>query len=204
MSGDEPLEDPITAAILRGTHYERLRVSQRGLFKQPLARKLAWQSAILAGLALVLPLTMQLPESTRELFSSSDLLWSSPKILLLCAFAGFVVSTAALGLVYVGYRRLQSDGELSEREARRLLTIEDVASVMSFITGAFAVIAVDGYILLGYGGEAMMAAYFDAGGENLFAAAQIPVTVLELAVASGLLAVVFFVLSRLFNRKLSN
>ncbi|WP_410767004.1 hypothetical protein [Haloferax sp. DFSO60] len=203
MSGDKPYEDPITAALLGDSHYERLRVGRYALFKQPLSRKLIWQSVIFATLALVLPLTLTLPASTQMLFSSDDLLWATPKILLLGVYAVAIVSTSALALTYVGYRRVKADDELSEREACKLLDIEDVASVVSLVTGVLAVAIVVGTFLLGLGGEAAMSLFLSAGGENPFAPTRMPVSVLGVGLSTTALAVVFFLASRLFDQRLS-
>ncbi|MFC7202148.1 hypothetical protein ACFQJC_01365 [Haloferax namakaokahaiae] len=203
MNGDKPYEDPIAAAILGDSPYERLRVGRYALFKQPLSRKLVWQSMIFSTLALVVPLTMTLPTSTQQLFSSDDLLLATPKILLLGAFGVGVVSVSALALTYVGYRRVTAPDGLTEREACKLLDIEDAASVVSLVTGALAVGIVVGIFLLGLGGDAAMSMFLSLGGENPFAPTAMPVSVLGVGLATSTLAVVFYALSRLFDRRLS-
>lgn len=202
MDTDKQFEDPIAAALLSDSVYDSLRVRRRSLFKQSLPRKLAWQSAILAALAMVLPLAVALPESTRTLFPTGDPLSSTPKILLLGAYAGGIEAIAALGLIYVGVRRLRHDGSLTERQARRLLDIEDMASLFSLVTGPFAVLAFDGVFLLAVSGNDAMATFFAAGGDNPFASAAIPVTLLEVTAVAGVLAVAVFAVSRLFERHL--
>ncbi|MFC4359147.1 hypothetical protein ACFO0N_14465 [Halobium salinum] len=201
MDGTDRVEDPIASAVLGESAYERLRARRYSLFKQSIPRKLAWQAAILGALTLVLPLAATLPASTRRLFAGGDPLAAAPKILLLGAYAGAIEVVAAVGLCYVGYRRLRQGTELSEREARTLLNVEDVASMISLVTGAAAVAAVDGFFLLAHGGDAM-AAFFEAGGENPFAATPVPVTVLGVTLSAAGLAVVLFALSRLFDRRL--
>ncbi|KAB1193796.1 hypothetical protein GJR96_10245 [Haloferax sp. MBLA0076] len=202
MVQDDSFEDPIASALIDGSPYEQLRVRRRSLFKQSISQKLAWQSLILAGLTLVFPLAMTLPPSTRALFPGGDPLGSSPKILVLGAYAGTIVTIAALSLVYVGFRRLQREQSLSEREASHLLNVEEVASLISLITGVLAVVAVDGFFLLGLAGEDAIAAFLAAGGENPFGGAVIPVTVPMVAIPAGLLAAVLFALSRVFHRRL--
>jgi hypothetical protein len=201
MDENDGLDDPIASALLGGSTYERLRARRYSLFKQSLPRKLALQSAVLGALALVFPLAVTLPSSARSLFPGGEPLSAAPKILVLGAYAGVIEVVAAAGLVYVGYRRLRSDDTLSEGEARTLLNVEDVASMISLVTGAAAVAAVDGFFLLAHGGDAM-AAFLAAGGENPFAGTPIPVTVPGIAVPAAVLAVVLFVLSRLFERRL--
>ncbi|WP_410767003.1 hypothetical protein [Haloferax sp. DFSO60] len=203
MDGDEQFHDPIAAALLSDSTYERLRVRRRSLFKQPLSRKLAWQSGILAALGLIVPLSLLLPTSTRTLFPPGDILWSSPKILLLGAYAGTIVTVSALALAYVGYRRVTASGALSEREASRLLNIEDVASLISLITGLSAIVAINGIFILGQGGDRAMSMFFAAGGENPFAATTIPVSVVGVGGAAIVAAVFIFALSRVFARRLA-
>jgi hypothetical protein len=201
MDENDGFEDPIASALLGSSTYEQLRARRYSLFKQPLPRKLALQSAILGALALVFPLAMTLPSSARSLFPGGDPLSSAPKILVLGAYAGVIETVAAAGLAYVGYRRLHSGDALSEGEARTLLNVEDVASMISLVTGAAAVAAVDGFFLLAHGGDAM-SAFFAAGGDNPFAGTPIPVTVPGVAAPAAVLAAVLFVLSRLFERHL--
>ncbi|KAB1198699.1 MULTISPECIES: hypothetical protein [Haloferax] len=202
MDADNQFEDPIAAALLSDSIYESLRVRRRSLFKQPLSRKLAWQSLILGSLAMVLPLAMAFPESTQALFPAGDPLTSTPKILLLGAYAGIIEALAAVALVYVGYRRIRHGESLTEQQAGRLLDIEEMASLFSLVTGPFAVLAFDGVFLLGLGGQDTMASFFAVGGDNPFAATTIPVSLLEVTVAAGVLAVLVFAVSRLFERRL--
>jgi len=194
------VDDPITAALLGESQYERARARRYSLFKQSIPRKLALQGFVLAALALVYPLAITLPASSRALFPGGDPLASTPKILLLGAYAGTIELVAVLGLVYVGYRVQRDHGDLGEREAHRLLNVEDVASMISLVTGAAAVAAVNGFFLLGHGGQDAMSAFFAAGGENPFAATPIPVTVVSIAVPAAVLSVTLFALSVAFAR----
>lgn len=202
MGSDDRFDDPIAAAFLGDSAYARIRARRHSLFKQSIARKLTWQSAILAALALVLPLAMTLPASTRALFPGGDPMAATPKILVLGAYAGVIELVAAAGLTYVGVRLWRGGDALSEPEIHHLLTVEDVASYVSIVTGAAAVAAVDGVFLLGLGGEAVMDSFFAAGGLNPFAGAEIPVTVSMVAVPAAVLAFVLFGLSRVFARRL--
>lgn len=202
MDRDDSVTDPIASALLDGSQYQRLRARRYSLFKQSIPRKLAWQGTILGALALVLPLAMTLPAWTRRLFPGGDPLSSTPKILLLGAYAGVIEAVAAVGLLYVGYRRLRAGDSLSEREARHLLSVEDVSSMISLVTGAFAVAAVDGFFLLGHGGERAVGAFLAAGGGNPFAGTTVPVTVVGIAIPAAVLAATLFVLSWYFRRRL--
>jgi hypothetical protein len=202
MGGNDEVDDPVTSAVLGDSTYERLRVQRYSLFKQSIPQKLAWQGIVLGALALVLPLAMTLPASARAHFPGGDPLAAAPKILLLGAWAGAIELVAALGLAYVAYRRLSLGDALSEPQARHLLTVEDVASMVSLVTGAVAVLAVDGFFLLGHAGEDGITAFTAAGGENPFASTPIPVTVVGVATAASVLAVAVFALSRYLDGRL--
>jgi hypothetical protein len=198
--GDSSLRDPIASALLSDSHYERLRARRYSLFETSIPQTLALQGLILATLALVLPLAMTLPASARALFPGGDPLASTPKILLLGAYAGAIETAAGLGLAYVGYRLYRHHGNLSEHEARHLLNVEDVASMIGLVTGAVAVLALDGFFLLGHAGQGAISAFLAAGGKNPFAATPIPVTVVGIAVPAAVLSIVLFALSWTFAR----
>jgi hypothetical protein len=122
--------------------------------------------------------------------------------MLLGAYAGAIETVAAAGLAYVGYSLYRRHGTLGEREARRLLNLKDVASMIGLVTGAAAVAALNGFFLLGHAGQGAISAFFAAGGENPFAATPIPVTVVGIAVPAGVLSIVLFALSWAFARHL--
>ncbi|MFT4963663.1 MAG: hypothetical protein ACI9PP_000940 [Halobacteriales archaeon] len=200
--GDSSLQDPIASALLSDSHYERLRARRYSLFDTSIPQTLALQGVVLGALALVLPLAMTLPATVRALFPEGTPLWSTPKIMLLGSYAGAIETAAVLGLVYVGYCRYRRQGELSEHEARRLLNVKDVATMIGLVTGAAAVVALDGFFLLGHAGGEAISAFLAAGGENPFAATPLPVSVVGVAVPAGLLAIGCFALSWVFARYL--
>jgi len=200
--GDSSLRDPVASALLSDSHYERLRARRYSLLDTSIPQTLALQGVILGALALVLPLAMTLPATVRTLFPGGTPLRSTTKIMLLGSYAGAIETAAVLGLAYVGYRRYRRQGELSEHEARRLLNVKDVATMIGLVTGAAAVVALDGFFLLGHAGRGAISAFLAAGGENPFAATPIPVTVVGVAVPAGLLAIVCFALSWVFARHL--
>ena len=201
--GDDECRDPIATGLLSDSHYDRLRARRTSVFRQSIPRKLALQGAVFATLALVLPLAVTLPTSAHGFFAGGDPLASTPKILLLGAYAGAVETVSALGLTYVGYRLARRRGDLTEREALHLVTVEDVASLVGFVTGALGIAVLVAFFLLGHAGRDAVSAFLAAGGSNPFAATPIPVTVVDLAVPAGVLSVVLFALSRRFGRLLS-
>lgn len=199
---DDRIHDPIAHAFLGDSEYERLRVQRYSLIRQSIPRKLALQGLVLASLALVYPLAITLPASARALFPSGDPLTSTPKILLLGAYAGALEAVAVVGLVYVGYRLQRDRGDMAEDEAHHLLNVEDVASMVSLVTGAVAVAAVNGFFLLGHAGPDAMSAFLAAGGKNPFATTPIPVSVTAIAVPAVALSIAAFALSWFFARRL--
>ena len=201
--GDDECRDPIATGLLSNSHYDRLRARRASVFRQSIPQKLALQALVFATLALVLPLAVTMPASARGFFAGGDPLASTPKILILGAYAGAVETVSALGLIYVGYRLARRRDELSEREARHLVTVEDVASLVGFVTGALGIAVLVAFFLLGHGGQDAVSAFLAAGGDNPFAATTLPVTVVDLAVPAGVLSLVLFALSRRFSRLLS-
>jgi hypothetical protein len=198
--GDHDPPDDVAAALLGDSTYDRLRVTRYRLFDQSVPRKLTLQGLVFAALALVYPLASTMPASTRDMFAGGDPLASTPKILLLGAWAGAIETTAALGLVYVGVTLHRNRGDLDERQARRLLTVEDVASMVALVTGAVAILVLDGFFLLGHAGPTAISTFLEAGGQNPYAATPIPVTVPGVAVPAAVLSVLLLGLGRVLRR----
>jgi hypothetical protein len=185
MEGNDHVDDPRASALLGDSLYERIRMQRYSLFKQSIPRKLALQSLVLAGLALVLPLAMSQPESTRALFGG-DPVSAAPKVLFLGAYASAIEFVAMLGLCYVAYRRISSDDALEERQILDLLAIEDVASNVSLVTGTVAILVVDAFFLIGLGGDPLVARTLELVGRNPYADGIIPVTVTGVATAAAI------------------
>jgi len=201
MEGNDHVDDPRASALLGDSLYERIRMQRYSLFKQSIPRKLALQSLVLAGLALVLPLAMSQPESTRALFGG-DPVSAAPKVLFLGAYASAIEFVAMLGLCYVAYRRISSDDALEERQILDLLAIEDVASNVSLVTGTVAILVVDAFFLIGLGGDPLVARTLKLVGRNPYADGIIPVTVTGVATAAAILSITMFALSRFFDGRL--
>ncbi|SEO69151.1 hypothetical protein SAMN04487948_104200 [Halogranum amylolyticum] len=184
MTESDPLTDPIADAILGGSTYERLRLQRFSFFKQPVPRKLAWQSGLLFVLALVLPLAAGYPAETKALFASHSPTAASPKMLLLGLVGGGIELGTASALVAVTVRRLQLEPDLTEDAARRLLNVEDVATLVGVVTGGFAVLLTLAFFVLGYAGPEAVAAFVESGGTSPFAPSGVGVSVTTLAVAA--------------------
>jgi hypothetical protein len=200
MDGADEVEDPIAAVVIGGSTYERLRLRRPTLFDQPIARKLTWQAAILGVLALVLPLAATLPASSQALFPGGDPLAAAPRVLLLGVYAGGVELLAAGVLCYVSYRRRRD--ELTNREAHRLLTVEELSSLIGIATPAVAVAAINAVFLLGHRDTDAMATLLEAGGSNPLVGTVVPASVSEVALSAAVLAVFLFALSRILQRRL--
>jgi hypothetical protein len=184
MTDSDPLSDPIADTILGGSTYERLRLQRFSYFKQSVPRKLALQSGLLFTLAFVLPLAAGYPAETKALFAGHAPTAASPKMLLLGLVAGGIELGTASALVAVTVRRVQLEPTLTEEAARRLLNVEDVATLVGFVTGGFAVLLTLGFFVLGYAGPDTVASFVDSGGTSPFAPSGVGVSVTTLAVAA--------------------
>jgi len=181
--GDDDV-DRIRQAILSGSAYERCRLRRRTHFSRPTTTKLAWQSALLGGLALVLPLYLLFPATVTEFLPSADPAVASPKVVVLgLVGAGIQAVTAVLLVAAAAYRIRRHP--LSERQARRVLDVEDVAAYLAFGTGGVTVGATVATFLLGLGGGDLVGRYVRAtGGTNPFEASGIGIPVAGLALLS--------------------
>jgi len=174
-------DDRITNALLGDSAYERLRLQRRTYFSQSIPTKLTWQSLLLAGLALLLPLYALFPETVGAYVPGTDPVTASPKVLVLGLIgAGVELFTAAL-LVGAGLYRIRRH-PLSEGQARIVLNVEDFASYLGFGTGGLAIGITVVYFLLGVAGGGAVESYVRAmNGVNPFAASGIGLSVAELA-----------------------
>lgn len=201
MEGDDTVDDRHAAALLGDSRYQKIKLRRYSLFKQSIPRTLALQGLILAALALVAPLALTQPESTRALLGG-DVLAAAPKFLFLGAYATAIELVGVLGLCYVAYRRLATDDVLSEREVHDLLALEDGVTHLSLVTGGVAVAVVDAFFLLGLAGDPLVGRFQALAGRNPFEPGLIPVTVIGVAIAAAVLASVAFGLSRLLRERL--
>lgn len=181
---DHSLDDPIADALLGRSTYDRLRMRRFSYFKQTVPQKLAWQSGLLFTLAFVLPLAAGFPAETKALFAGHTPVAASPKALLL----GLIAATVELGtagtLVAVTLRRVQLEPDLCEETARRLLNVEDVATLVGLVTGGFAVLLTVGFFLLGYAGPEAVSTFAASGGASPYAPSGSGISVMALGVAA--------------------
>lgn len=174
-------DDRITAAILSGSAYERLRLQRPTYFSQPVHRKLTWQGVLLAGLALLLPLYLLFPGPVAEYLPATNPALASPKVLVLGAVGAGIEFFAATLFVGAALFRIRHY-PLSEPQARTVLNVEDFASYLGFGTGGLAIGITVCYFLLGLAGGEAIANYVAAmDGINPFVASGLGFTVVELA-----------------------
>lgn len=188
---DDLPDDYITRAVLADCALERLRVRRIGTFKQPVPRKLSWLSGLLLALALALPLTATFPASVRQTFPGADPVAAAPKVLVLGLVGGIVVVAAGAVLIALEVARHRL-APVSESRAWTMLNLEEVASLVGFVTGGAAIVLTDGFLLMGHGGAEALGTYLAVvGGEANplapVAAAPDVVTVAGGAFVAGLL-----------------
>ncbi len=186
--------DDITSAVLSGSMYDQLRLQRRTYFSQSTITKLTWQSLLLGGLSLLLPIYLLFPATVTEYVPSADPATASPKVLILGVVGATIVTFSALLLVASALYRIRNH-PLDETEAQAVLNVEDFASYLAFGTGGLAIGLTIVYFLLGLGGGAAVGSYVQAmDGINPFAASGTGLSVVELTVTSFLGCAVFLMI----------
>lgn len=200
MTDTDAPDDRIADALLSGSPYDRLRVTRFSYFTQPITQKLLWMAVLLAAVGLVAPIAVTTPAPTRTAILGSEPLSSSPRVVVLGLLAVGVVSASAASLVAVSLRRHQLGAAVTERQARRLLNCEELASLVGLVTGSALVIVTLGLFAVGHGGEALLETFGSQGGGHPFAPSGTSVSVATLAtlslVAAGVVLVARTVLER--------
>jgi hypothetical protein len=162
-------DDPVTRALLGESTYERLRTTRFGMFKQPLHRKLRWQSALLSALALVLPLMAVFPAEVRaSLPGGGSMVGAAPKVVVLGLVGGTVVLLGGLTLTVVGVLRVRLEPTMTEWQADTLLNVEEVASLLGIGTGGVGILLTLAFTAIGFGGPEAVAAYVHTMGASPF------------------------------------
>lgn len=174
-------DDPITSAVLSGSAYERLQYTEGSLLAVPIPRALTLQATLLASLALILPLYALFPATIHQYVPTTDPFLASPKLLVLGFFGWSMQLLAAASLVAMACYRLRRE-PLSERQARTLVDVQQIATGMSLVTGGLAIAVTLAIVALGTGGEPAVGAYLS----NV--AASNPFVEMELGVSVGHLA----------------
>jgi len=174
---EDDIQDPVANALLGDSTYERLRQLRYSPFGQPIPTKLVWQSGLLFLLALMLPVMAAFPAEVRAMLGGTAVS-ASPKVLILGLVGGVVVFGGGLTLTAVGFLRVHLEPRMTERLAHRLLSLEDVASLLGIGTGGLAIVVTMAYVLMGYVGVRAVEWYIDTMGLSPFAPSGVePVTV---------------------------
>lgn len=148
MSTD--LEDPIAEAVTSDCPYLRAAVERYRPIRGPVSRTLVRQAGLLLVLALAFPIVATYPETMGELVSAPTA--GFPKVLLVGALGGAVQLFAAATLVGLVLVRANVS---SDREAHRLVTLEDLATTVRLGTGGLAIVFSIAYLSLGHAEDAI-------------------------------------------------
>jgi hypothetical protein len=163
-------DDPVTLALLGDSAYDRLRATRHSMFKQPIHKKLRWQSGLLVGLALVLPLMGVFPTDVQMLLQKDATLNAgAPKVVLLGLVGGSIVFIGGVTLTIIGVVRHRLEPGLTERQADRLLNVEEVASLLGIGTGGIGIVITLVLTAIGFGGVNAIQTYVEALGRSPFA-----------------------------------
>lgn len=201
MTSTDP-EDPIADALLGDSTYERLRARRYALVNGRIPRKLAWQSAFLLALALVVPITATYPAPVQAAFPSGDPLWSTPLVLWFGVYAGVIQIGSATCLMAVTALRCRHEPQLSESQATTLLNVEDVASMFGLVTGGFAVVLTLGFFLVGHFGAESLEAFVDATPRNPYRETAVAFPVVAVGAAATACSAVVYLSSRYLAARL--
>lgn len=172
-------DDRVYRALVGGSVYERLRYERRWLFTQSIGRKLRLQSIELFLLAAGVPLLFGYPSGLASALEG-DPFASAPNIAILGLIGGAITFFAGLGLVGValGRERLEP---MDEETAASILAVEEVASLVGFVTGGTTIAVTLLFVVLGVADTATMEAYVATLGQNPFAdtAVDIPMVLVS-------------------------
>lgn len=174
--------DRITKDLLSESAYRRKRAERFAQFSAPLQRKLAWQTAMIATLLLLLPLYELFPTAS-EVVPLGEATSASPKILLLGVVGLGIEAVTGTVLVAVGVYRLRS-APVSERTATTLLNLEDTAATIGLYTGGMAIGLTLAGFLPGALGPDVVAGYVSLFGANPYVDSGTGVSVAHIAVAA--------------------
>lgn len=127
---DDEFEDPLADSLLSGDVYRRLRVERSLGVGWSTGTRLRAQALIAGSLALAYPLGRLSPA-----------VGESPVVLLAGLFGALVAAFGAVLVGGVAIARLRAGAGLTETTAEELVTLEDMATMLSLVTGGGAVAA---------------------------------------------------------------
>ncbi|SHH28312.1 hypothetical protein [Halobaculum gomorrense] len=191
--------DPIAAALLSESAYQRSRYRRFGWFNQSLTRKLTLQSYLLYILAAVLPVLTLLPSRIRGAYLGGPIAETAPRVCVAALAAAVIVAAGGLGLIGVALFVLVRGDELTDETARAVRSVERAASMAGLATGGVATVAVVSFALIGFGGVDAVTAWVAAGGGNPYASSGVGLPVATVAVAVLGLGIALRVAAALFR-----
>lgn len=195
-SNDDPSGDHVTDALMGGSAYERLRFERYSVFKQSIPQKMHFQSALLFGLAAVLPVMAALPADVREALNANEVAAASPRVILLGLLGGALVFVCGIGLATLGFVRLKLGSSITESQAETMLNLEEVASLLSLIIGGISIVLTICYALMAHGGMGTIQAYVRTVGRDPYVASGFDVSVVAVAASAFVGGVALFVLAQ--------
>lgn len=165
-------DDPVAAALVDGSAYERIRVQRMSTFDQEIPRKLhrfGWLLYLLAAALLSLAV---IPPAT-ETVLPVDPLAASTKVLVLGLIGGTIIVTMGIGLILnaVTAARL---APMSESTAESLLALEEMASLIGFIIGGIVTTITVVIIAVAHGGPEAIDALLVVTRTTPYGAAPVP------------------------------
>lgn len=135
---EKGVQDPIADSLLSEDNYRRRRVELTSGESWSAEQRLYAQSVVLAVLSLSYPLSLLSPAVGR-----------SPVIILVGLLGGVVEVVAAGVVMLVSLKRLRTEGMVSEDMARDMVGLENLATMLSLVTGSAAVGVTVGVIAAG-------------------------------------------------------
>lgn len=135
---EKGVQDPIADSLLSEDNYRRRRVERTSGVSWSTEQRLHAQSVVLAVLSLSYPLSLLSPAVGR-----------SPVIILVGLLGGVVEVVAAGVVMLVSLKRLRTEGMVSEDMARDMVGLENLATMLSLVTGSAAVGVTVGVIAAG-------------------------------------------------------
>jgi len=184
---DDDIEDPVAESLLSEDAFRRLRIEQSMGVGWTTVRRLRVQALIAAALALVYPL------------GGYAGVGESPITIVVGVFGGTIVTGGAAAVTAVAVVRLRADGELTQTAAEELITLEELATMLSLVTGGAAVAATHALFLTAVFAPDALAGLMR---RDPFAPTGTPLTLSVVAVAALAVSVTIALLSRWLETEL--
>ncbi len=187
-------DDDLTEQVLKGTTYDRAAVMVNRTFPISIGRKIRIAAGVLAASALLAPALYLSRGRIRSIEGVDGLTEVFGLRIAVLALLG-IVTTVGAGMILVRQRAVVRRRSLDERQAQRLVRIEDVLMWFVVQGGAFVLIAV----LLAVIGVVSAEAIYTLYGYEVMVYQQssfIRVDARAVSALGGALAVVLYALSR--------